>query len=119
IDDKEAILQAFGIAGDSDGLIRIATTEGDSKVRERAIRSLGPFGGEKARPVLVQVYTNEKDPELRRVAIQSLFVLGDATDLVALARKETNPEMKRHLVQQLSLMDGKEARDYMLEILNK
>jgi tetratricopeptide (TPR) repeat protein len=118
-DDKESILQAFGVAGDTDALIRIATTEGDNKVRERAIRTLGPFGGEKARPVLVQIYTNEKDPQLRRTAIQSMFVLGDATDLIALARKETNPELKRRLVEQLSVMDSKEARDYMLEILNK
>jgi len=68
---------------------------------------------------LVQIYTNEKDPHLRRTAIQSMFVRGDATDLIALARKETNPEMKRQLVEQLSLMPSKEARDYMLEILNK
>ena len=118
-EDKEAILQAFGMSGDIDGLIRIATTESDRKVRERAIRNLGPFGGEKARPVLVQIYTNDKEPELRREVIQSLFVLGDATDLIALARKETDPEMKRRLVEQLSVMNSKETRDYMLEILNK
>jgi HEAT repeat protein len=117
--DKQEILQAFGVAGDVDTLIRIATTDGDSKVRERAIRSLGPFGGEKAGPVLAQIYTNEKEPELRRTAIQSMFVLGDATDLIALARKETDPEMKRRLVEQLSVINSKEARDYMLEILNK
>lgn len=119
VDDKKEILQAFGVAGDVDALIRIATTDGDSKVRERAIRSLGPFGGEKADPVLVQIYTNTKEPELRREAIQSLFVLGDATDLIALARKETDPEMKRRLVEQISVMNTKESRDYMLEILNK
>jgi hypothetical protein len=39
--------------------------------------------------------------------------------LVALARKETNPEMKRFLIERLSVMGGKESRDYMLEILNK
>ena len=119
IDDKEAILQAFGMAGDSDQLIHVATTEGDGKIRERAIRDLGPFGGEKARPALVQIYSNEKDPELRRAAIRSMFILGDATDLIALARTETDPDMKRQLVEQLSLMRNKEARDYMLEILNK
>ena len=119
IDDKEAILQAFGMAGDSDQLIHVATTEGDGKIRERAIRDLGPFGGEKARPALVQIYSNEKDPELRRAAIRSMFILGDATDLIALARTETDPDMKRQLVEQLSLMGNKEARDYMLEILNK
>ena len=119
IDDKETILQALGVAGDSDELIRIATTEGDSKVRQRAIRALGPFGGERARPALVQIYTKEQDPELRRAAIESMFVLGDATDLIALARKETDPAMKRKLVEQLSVMGNKDARDYMLELLNK
>ena len=119
IDDKEAILQAFGMAGDSDQLIHVATTEGDGKIRERAIRDLGPFGGEKAGAALVQIYSNEKDPELRRAAIRSMFILGDATDLIALARTETDPDMKRQLVEQLSLMRNKEARDYMLEILNK
>lgn len=118
-DDKEAILQALGVAGDSGELIRIATTESDSRVRELAIHSLGPFGGEQARSALVQIYTNEKDPQLRRAAIQSMFVRSDATDLIALARKETNPEMKRHLVEELSLMRSKDARDYMLEILNQ
>jgi len=118
-EDKEAILDAFGIAGDSGELIHIATTESDRRVREDAIRRLGPFGGEKARPALVEIYSNEKDPELRRVAIQSLFIQGDATDLIALARKETDHEMKRQLVEQLSIMGNKEARDYMLEILNK
>jgi len=118
-DDKEAILQAFGVSGDSGELIRVATTESNSRVRELAIRNLGPFGGDQAGPALVQIYTNEKDPHLRRTAIQSMFVRGDATDLIALARKETNPEMKRQLVEQLSLMPSKEARDYMLEILNK
>ena len=117
--DKEEILQAFGVAGDVDALIHIASTDGDSKVRERAIRNLGPFGGEKAGPVLVQIYANEKEPELRRAAIQSMFVLGDATDLIALARKETDPAMKRRLAEQISVMNSKESRDYMLEILNK
>jgi len=27
--------------------------------------------------------------------------------------------MRRHLIQQLSVMDDREAKDYMLEILNK
>jgi hypothetical protein len=118
-EDKEAILQAFGVAGDSDDLIRLATTAPDHNLRERAIRSLGPFGGEKARPALMQIYTNETDPELRGAAIQSMFVLRDAADLIVLARRETDPEMKRKLVEQLSVMDVKEARDYMVELLNK
>lgn len=118
-DDKEAILQAFGIAGDSEALMKFATSEPDARIRERAIRNLGPFGGPGAGAALVQIYNNEKDADLKRAAVQALFVHGDASSLIALARKETNPEMKRDLVQKLSLMSNKEARDYMLEILNK
>jgi hypothetical protein len=38
---------------------------------------------------------------------------------VELARKETDPNMKKAIVQQLSLMGGKEATDYLVELLNK
>jgi hypothetical protein len=38
---------------------------------------------------------------------------------VTLARAEKDVEMKKYLVQQLSLMHNEEATKYMLEILNK
>ena len=44
---------------------------------------------------------------------------GNATALVALARKESDLDMKKSIVQKLSVMGGKVATDYMLEILNK
>ena len=58
----------------------------------------------------------------RRVSsgvVEGLFIQDDAHDLVQLARKETDPQLKRALVEKLSVMDNKEAHDYMLEILNK
>src|ERR1039458_4881814 len=39
--------------------------------------------------------------------------------LVDLARKETNPEMKKTIVSKLSIMGSKDSTEYMLEILNK
>ena len=49
--------------------------------------------------------------------INSLFSQGNATALVALARKEPDMTMKKEMVKRLSNMDNKEARDYMLELL--
>ena len=49
--------------------------------------------------------------------INALFTQGNATALVALARKEQDMAMKTEIVQRLSNMDNKEARDYMLELL--
>jgi hypothetical protein len=33
------------------------------------------------------------------------------------ARAETNPEMKRDIVNKLAIMQSKEAKDYMMELL--
>jgi hypothetical protein len=51
--------------------------------------------------------------------INALFVQGNAESLVALARKESTTEMKREMVQKLSLMKSKVATDYLMEILGK
>lgn len=116
-EDQRTIIQSLGVAGDVDGIEQIAKTAADPQVRSEAIRSMGIFGGKAAGPKLVQIYTSG-DMEAKRAATDALFVNGDSTDLVALARKETDPKMKRVLVEKLSLMEDKAARDYMLEILN-
>jgi hypothetical protein len=41
------------------------------------------------------------------------------TKIVEIARKESDPELKRDLVQMLSNMRSKEATDFLLELLNK
>lgn len=38
---------------------------------------------------------------------------------VELARKETDPAMKKRIVERLSLMRSKDATDYMMEIIGK
>ena len=118
-DDKENLIQALAICDDVDTIAQIARAPGDNKVRLRAIHALGITDSVKVRPILLEIYNSGKEPEVRRAVAEAFFIQDDAHDLVELARKETDPEMKRHLVSRLSLMDSKEARDYMLEILNK
>ena len=52
---------------------------------------------------------------MKKNVINALFTQGNATALVALARKETDLDMKKSIVQKLSVMGGKVATDYMLE----
>ena len=40
-------------------------------------------------------------------------------NVLAMARKETNPELKRTWIQKLSVMSSPEITEYMTEILNK
>jgi hypothetical protein len=46
-------------------------------------------------------------------------VQNNAEALVSLARRETDPAMKKELVQRLSVMKSKVAVDYLLELLGK
>ena len=118
---KSDIINAFIASGHSGvgPLTEIAQSEQDTSLRRRAIRNLGIAGGMSVAPALVSTYQKSTDAETKRAAAQALFLANDAHDLIALARAETNTEMKSYLVQQLSLMHSQEATDYMLEILNK
>jgi HEAT repeat protein len=100
-------------------LTEIAQSEQDPELRRKAIRNLGISGGMSVAPALVATYQKNTDVETKRAAAQALFLANDAQDLVTLARGEKDMEMKKYLVQQLSLMHNEEATKYMLEILNK
>jgi HEAT repeat protein len=118
---KAAIINAF-IASGHNGvapLTEIAQSEQDPELRRKAIRNLGISGGMSVAPALVATYQKNTDVETKKAAAQALFLANDAHDLVALARAEKDMEMKKYLVQQLSLMHSQEATQFMLEILNR
>ena len=100
-------------------LTEIAQSEQDPDLRRKAIRNLGIAGGSSVAPALVNMYQKNPDVGAKRAAAQALFLANDAQDLVTLARAEKDLEMKKYLVEQLSLMHDPEATKYMLEILNK
>ena len=116
-DVKKRILQAMFIAGDRDHMVQLAKAEKDPQLRIAAIRNLGMMG-DKTGDALQSLYA-ENNRDVKKAVIQALFISNNAHSLVELARKETDPEMKKDIVRQLSLMQSKEATDYMLEILNK
>ena len=61
-----------------------------------------------------------KEGDVKRQVVNAMFIQNNADSLVAIARKETDPAMKREMVSKLSLMTkNKVAMDYLMEILNK
>jgi hypothetical protein len=116
---KLALLQAMGIGGDVEGMTEIAQTDKDPEVRRHAVRNLGIFGGHAASATLVSIYNSQTDLGTKKEVINALFLSGACKELVALARKETDPELKKTLVSKMSLMSCPEITEYMMEILNK
>ena len=115
---KVEILHSMFIGGNTQRLIEVARTESDPDLRQAAVRSLGLMGGQRTDGALLSIYEGEKNNQVREAVLNALFIQGNVHELIQIARKETNPELKRAAVSKLALMKSKEATDYMLEILN-
>jgi hypothetical protein len=116
---KQAALQGLGIAGAQDRLLEVAKTEKDLDLRVTAIRFLGVFGGPARSDVLLEIYRDGGAPRVREAVLGALFVQGNASALVTIARTEKDPALKKQAVSQLALMPSDEAKAYLLEILGQ
>jgi HEAT repeat protein len=118
-DVKREILQAFFLAGDSKRLVEAATSEKDPELRRNAVRNLGLINSPDSAKALKTIYSKDPDKNVRREVLNAFFIQNNAVDLVAVARTEKDPELKREAVSKLSIMHNKEATDYLMEILQK
>jgi HEAT repeat protein len=118
VDVKKGIIRALFTGGSVTRLSELAKGEQNKELRLLAVRNLGVMGSKRTGDTLVEIYNADKDPEIRRAAINGLFTSNNAEGLVALARKEQDPAMKKDIVSKLSNMRSKVATDYLIEILN-
>ena len=119
VENKKELIRSMFISGNAEKLLELARTEKDAGLRRSAIRNLGTMGESKSGEALVTMYANEKELDIRKEILQALFLQQNAKALVEIARKETDPELKKQAVQKLSLMSSKEGTEYLMEILNK
>jgi tetratricopeptide (TPR) repeat protein len=116
---KREILVNMRFTTQTDRLIQIARTDGNSELRRAAVQGLVLDRTPQATDVLLGLYRSEKDPAVKRQILDHLMTTSSAATLVQLARQETDPAVRKRLVERLSTMKDKEAVDYMLEILKK
>jgi hypothetical protein len=83
----------------------------------QAIQSSGIYRGRTGNDGLAEAYRSSSDPKVKHAVISAYFIANDDNHLVELARQEKDLELKRRIVSQLSLMKGKAAGDYMMELL--
>jgi HEAT repeat protein len=119
LDVKKQIIRALFTGGSSTRLSELARNERNAELRLLAVRHLGLMGSKRTGDVLVEIYNSDKDADIRKAVISGLFQSGNAEALVALARKESDPIMKKDMVSKLSNMRSKVATDYLIELLNK
>jgi hypothetical protein len=116
---RRELLQAFFLAGDASKLLEVAQTDKDPDLRRTAIRNLGLIHSEDSAKALQSIYAKETDRGVKEEVLNSYFLQGNAAAIVAIARNEKDPELKKAAVSKLSIMHSKEATDYLMEILQK
>ena len=116
-DVKKQIISNLYSDGFSPKVAEIARTEKDPALRRIAIRTLRNFG--RSNDLLAGLYAGETDDQNKKEIINGLHAKNDAKALIDIARKETNPELKREIISRLATMKSKEATDYMVELLSK
>jgi HEAT repeat protein len=116
---REDILQALFLSGDAGKLAEAAQNEKDPKVRRTAIEKMGLMDAEETSQTLQKIYAKETDRGLREAVLNAFFLQDNAHALIAVARGEKDLELRKIAVQKLSLMESKEATDFLMEILQK
>lgn len=116
---RRELLQAFFLSGNTTKLIQVAQTEKDTDLRRTAIRNLGLMNSAASSQALQDLYAKETERGIRQEVLNAFFLQGNAKALIAVARKETDPELKKVAVSKLSLMGSKEATDFLMELLEK
>ncbi len=116
---RRELLQAFFLAGDAPKLLEAAQSEKDPELRRVAVRNLGLIHSDESAKALQSIYAKESDRGIKEEVLNSYFLQGNAAAIVAIARGEKDPELKRTAVSKLSIMHSKEAADYLMEILQK
>jgi len=113
---KRAVIRSYIISGDREQLASLAKSEPNQELRKEAIRNLGVIGGQAE---LQPMYAKETDRGVKEEILNAYFIGGDAKGLIAAARAEKDPELKKKAVEKLSLLGSKEANDYLMELLQK
>jgi tetratricopeptide (TPR) repeat protein len=97
---KRAILRAFMVAGDRERLLSAARTETAPELRGEAVQQLGVMH---AGAELSDLYQNESSTEVKKRIVQAMFVGGQSDKLIALAKGEKDPELRKTAIHNLGL----------------
>ena len=116
---KEGVLKALFLAQASAELAEIVRGESDPELKGEAIKNLGLTHQDDARQFLVEHYGSETSESVKKSVLKALFLSQAAPELISIARRETDPELRKYAVRHIGMIGSEEAVEFMMEILEK
>jgi HEAT repeat protein/TolA-binding protein len=118
-DVRKRIIQSMFTGHNEAKLIQLLRAETDEDLKRSIVQNLGMMASPTSADALTAVYTADKNDAVRRAVIDAFGQQRNSKALIDLAKKETDPAMKKRIVERLSNMKSTEATDYFLELLSK
>jgi HEAT repeat protein len=75
-------------------------------LQSKALKYLGMSGDEESKKVLAEVYSASTDVEVKRTILKSFMIAGDEARVLAAAKTEKAPELRREAIRQLGVMSA-------------
>ncbi len=114
---RRKLLEAFGIAGDVETLALAARQDGDPQVRRKAIEGLAIADSPAAARELRALYGQLADHGDKRKVLEAFMIQDDARSLIEIFRVEKDLQLKKEIVQQLSMLDDPAATELLFGLL--
>ena len=116
VEVRQQMLQGMMMGGDIAHLAEVANADANMDLRRQAVRLLGMAGGGGRRVRRSSTSTHADRSQHQECRGRRALHPGNAESLVALAKKETDPAIKRRIVEKLSIMGSPAATEYLLDL---
>ena len=113
---RMAVLESMMIAEDTEGLMKVLQSEQDARLRSTAMQMLAIGEDAEAARYLVTLYPDASHEE-KEAIIHSMMISENIEGLTRLLKTETDPKLKRQMMQMLALMGSEESDEYLFELL--
>jgi HEAT repeat protein len=117
VEVRKRIIQAMFARHNPDTLVQLLKTETEPELRRTIIQNLGQMGSPQGAAAMQAIYASEKDETVKRAVIDAFSRQRNAKVLIELSKKETDPALKRRIVERIAQTKTPEATDFLMEIL--
>lgn len=115
---KKVIIGSIAIGGGIEQMLAIINDEKDTVLIVEAVKTLGITSAKKSGKVLAEIYKEQSSREIKLAVIEAMFMQSNASGLIQIIKTEKDNDLKRKVLQSLSMIDSDEVIEFFNKSLN-